>query len=287
MRPVAVARSRQEFVEALSRGVLGETQAHENGLLAANSGESFTVEGFCVPCNRQVAFIVDMQWGGRQVAGRWLPNWRERLQCPHCGMNNRQRLMATLVKAGLGGWHLRRLQVYLMEQVTPIYRWTARRFRRHRILGSEYLGPEHCSGTVIRGICHQDVMNLGFRDAVLDLIVSNDVFEHVPDPVRAFGECARVLRRGGLMLATIPFYNELDISRTRARIGAEGLVHLLPPEYHGNPVSPDGSLVFTDFGWDVLARMREAGFSDAALEVHASVRNGHLGGGQLVFRMIK
>jgi SAM-dependent methyltransferase len=118
----------------------------------------------------------------------------------------------------------------------------------------------------------------------VDLIVSNDVFEHVPDPWQAFRECRRVLREGGAMLATLPFYDQEANSRPRARLSIGGIEHLLPAQYHGNPVSADGSLVFTDFGWDVLDRLREAGFRNAAFEAYVSPARGHLGGVQLVLR---
>ena len=61
----------------------------------------------------------------------------------------------------------------------------------------------------------------------------------------------------------------------------------MTPAYHGNPVSADGSLVFTDFGWDILKEMQSSGFSDVSIEVYASAEFGHLGGGQLVFRLNK
>jgi hypothetical protein len=63
--------------------------------------------------------------------------------------------------------------------------------------------------------------------------------------------------------------------------------HLLPEAYHGNPVSADGSLVFTDFGWDILEQMNVAGFSDVSVDVYVSAEFGHFGGGQLVFNASK
>ena len=89
------------------------------------------------------------------------------------------------------------------------------------------------------------------------------------------------------MLATIPFHSSNDQSVSRAKIVDGQLEHLLPPSYHGNPVSADGSLVFTDFGWDLLKEMGEAGFSDVKVEVYVSTELGHLGGGQLIFRLTK
>lgn len=200
-------------------------------------------------------------------------------------MNNRQRLIATLLKQALSDEYGK--HVYLMEQVTPIYNWVSTTFKNHKIIGSEYLGHEYAGGTVVKGIRHEDVENLSFADGQLDLIVSNDVFEHVPNPAKAFAECARVLKAGGIMLATIPFHWENDISVVRARLSNGQLEHILPPAFHGNPVSADGSLVFTDFGWDLLDTMKEAGFLDVTVDVYAAAEFGHLGGGQLVFRLIR
>ena len=130
-------------------------------------------------------------------------------------------------------------------------------------------------------------MNLSFDDDSLDLIVSSDVFEHVPDPYKAFAECARVLRPGGVMLVSIPFHSGSDSSVIRAEWGQDGPRHLLPPVYHGNPISAEGSLVYTDFGWDVLQSFQVAGFLDAIIEVYASAEFGHLGGGQLIIRVTR
>ena len=59
------------------------------------------------------------------------------------------------------------------------------------------------------------------------------------------------------------FHVDLEATETLARMDADGRVeHLQPPEYHGDPLG-GGVLCFHHFGWDLLAAMREAGFSDA------------------------
>ena len=73
----------------------------------------------------------------------------------------------------------------------------------------------------------------------------------------------------------------------RARLTSNGIENLLPPQFHGNPISEEGSLVFYDFGWDLLHQFVSAGFSDALVEVYASKEYGHLGGGQVVFKAVK
>lgn len=285
LTPIAFIKNREDFILAWGGDSLKQIRGIEKSLIDSSKIEYFAVDGYCVPCSKKVSFLVDMQSGGFRQDNSWLPNWRERLECPLCRMNNRQRLMATLVKQELDVHH--RKHVYFMEQVTPIYNWATATFKNHATVGSEYLGHECEGGAIINGIRHEDVENLSFPDGALDLIVSNDVLEHVPNPARGFAECARVLKVGGVMLATIPFHCNSNESTIRAKIVNHQLVHILPPSYHGNPVSADGSLVFTDFGWDVLQLFREARFSDAVVEMYASAKYGHLGGGQLVFRLTR
>jgi SAM-dependent methyltransferase len=111
--------------------------------------------------------------------------------------------------------------------------------------------------------------------------------EHIPDPWQALRECARVLKPGGTLLATLPFHADKDCTVVRARLAGNAIEHLLPPQYHGNPVSSEGSLVFHDFGWDLLDQARAAGFSEAACEVYWDDAFGHPGGGLQVFRFGK
>ena len=285
LESIASVKNRKEYEQLLQGEEITKTRAIEKQLVAAANAEAFTVDGFCVPCNKKVPFLVDMQSGGQRNTNSWIPNWRERMECPLCGMNNRQRLVATLINQNLS--NNKNQNVYFMEQVTPIYNWAISKFKEHNLVGSEYLGYEYEGGTIVKGIRHEDVENLSFSDSQLDLIVSNDVFEHVPHPVKAFAECARVLKSGGVMLATIPFHSGMDESVIRAQLDNGQVEHLLPEAYHGNPVSADGSLVFTDFGWDILELMKVAGFSGVSVDTYISAEFGHFGGGQIVFRASK
>jgi hypothetical protein len=52
-------------------------------------------------------------------------------------------------------------------------------------------------------------------------------------------------------------------------------------------VSAEGSLVFTDYGWDVIDMMERSGFENAAVEFYHSMIHGHLGKHLLIFRAQK
>jgi SAM-dependent methyltransferase len=45
---------------------------------------------------------------------------------------------------------------------------------------------------------------LPFVTASLDAVIASSVLEYVPDPAAVLGECARVLRPGGVLLCTVP-----------------------------------------------------------------------------------
>ncbi len=121
----------------------------------------------------------------------------------------------------------------------------------------------------------------------MDLIVSSDVFEHVPNPFTAFKGCCQVLKSGGTMLTTIPFYNGSDKSIVRVEVNDSKLYNIFPAVYHGNPVSKDGALVFKDFGWDIFDQFYNAGFSNVSLDICFSDTVGHLGSGQIIFKFVK
>lgn len=137
------------------------------------------------------------------------------------------------------------------------------------LTGSEYLGHQYASGQVVTSmgqkVRHESMLDLSFPDRSLDLIMHFDVLEHVPDPALALRECHRVLRPGGWLLFSTPFYEELEESIVRARLRDGELIHELEPCYHGNPVDGSGALVFTQFGWDFLPVIRDAGFPGAGI----------------------
>ena len=51
-----------------------------------------------------------------------------------------------------------------------------------------------------------DLTLLPFRTASFDVVTALDVIEHVPDDARAVSEISRVLRPGGILVASVPAY---------------------------------------------------------------------------------
>jgi SAM-dependent methyltransferase len=241
--------------------------------------QSFKLQGYCYPAGREVSFGVD-----RQYSADGKINWRERVVCPITNLNNRLRASVHLMDIELAPFvddH-----IYISEQVTPLYHFL--RARYPNLIGSEFLGFDIASGSVnAHGVRHEDMTALSFADESLDCILSFDCFEHFPTFEKAFAECSRVLKPGGKIMWSVPFVASNSENTIRAKIIDGEIVHILPPEYHGDPVNTAGCLCFTHFGWEMLEQMRRSGFKDAYAVPYGSTEFGYLGSGQLVFFAVK
>lgn len=147
-----------------------------------------------------------------------------------------------------------------IHESSPGNRGASRRFRKEcRQYIPSQLFPDHPPGAVIDGYRCENLERLTFEDASIDLHVTQDVFEHVLHPDRAFAEVARTLKPGGAHIFTVPLVNKGGPSKKRVDVDATGAVlHLEPPVYHGNPIDPNGSLVTIDWGYDICAHIAAA-----------------------------
>jgi hypothetical protein len=246
--------------------------------------DSFTVAGWCFVCRKQVGFHVDFSYS-YHVDGELTPNWREHLNCTSCGLNNRMRAAIQIFEQECFPHELN--QIYVTEQSTPLFQ--AMQARYPNLNGSEYLGDRVPFGTTdSKGIRNESIVNLTFPSNTFDHILSFDVLEHVPDYKHGFVECLRCLKPGGSLLFTVPFTAKPD-TLVRARKNSDGTIsHLLPPEYHGDPLNTQGCLCFYHFGWDFLDELRNLGFQDTLALIYWSRELGYLGNGsQIIFKAQK
>ena len=110
---------------------------------------------------------------------------------------------------------------------------------------SRYL-PDVARGAVFGDVTCQDLESLTFPDESFDLVITQDVLEHVLRPEQAVAEIARVLRPGGAHVFTVPIFHGHQ-TVVRAIPGASGIEHILPPDYHGD------SLVIREWGDDFVS----------------------------------
>jgi SAM-dependent methyltransferase len=124
-------------------------------------------------------------------------------------------------------------------------------------------------GSTIDGVRCENLEQLTFADASIDIFVTQDVLEHVLRPDAAVNEIARVLRRGGAHVFTLPIFGGRATLVRAEPDGAGGVRLLCPADYHGNPIDPNGSLVVREWGDDFVDFVREhSGLDTSCHEMH-------------------
>jgi len=218
----AVGQAVRRIVRERAFGTHGRRLASGHGRL-----------GRCPVCDRVVVFVALSDW------------LRDTYQCMRCGSIPRQRALMQVLDETASEW--RELRIH---ESSPDGASSQRLADACKGYDASQYWPDVAPGAARDGVRCEDVTRLTFDDASLDLFITQDVFEHVLDAARGFAEIARVLRPGGLHVFTVPWYRWKP-TLVRAQGGEHGPEYLEPPDYHANPVDPTGSLVITEWGWDL------------------------------------
>ena len=104
----------------------------------------------------------------------------------------------------------------------------------------------------------QNLEKLTFADENFDVVITEDVFEHIRDFKKGFREVYRVLKKGGYHIFTVPcFFDKPTL--VRVDTSGEEDIHLLPPEYHRDRIRGK-ILAYRTFGIDIFEILEKIGF---------------------------
>ncbi|CAN7663728.1 MULTISPECIES: methyltransferase domain-containing protein [unclassified Variovorax] len=236
------------------------------------------LRGTCPICGMQTLFE------------RFTDNLRESGFCSSCGSFNRQRQIAHVLRKRSGlpvGTALSvpaGRVVYNTETTGAVHKSLS---GNPNYFCSEYFGEEYAPGEFVDGRRHEDLQRLSFEDEALDLVLSSDVLEHMPDPYLAHREIFRALKPGGRHIFTVPFDCQAPLDDRRAALVEGQIVYLADKQFHGDPVRPDqGILVWTIFGLEMLVQLARIGFQPAAWNLYEP-EEGIVGPYSLVFEAFK
>lgn len=96
-----------------------------------------------------------------------------------------------------------------------------------RYIGIDY-PPTGSDRTQIDATIYADSTHLPLRDRCADTVLTTQVLEHVPEPLRMLREAHRVLRPGGKLIMTAPFvWGEHETPQDFYRYTSYGLRYLL------------------------------------------------------------
>ena len=164
-------------------------------------------------------------------------------------------------------------RAYELSSYGSTLEWLNKNF--NEVIDSEYF-PNLPTGIKYNGILSQDVQNLTFEDACFDVVTSNQVFEHVPNDEQGYYECSRVLKKGGVLIFSVPLYTTAHTEKV-AYLDNDQVRFLGRSEYHDSRIGGAKSApVFWRFSInDITQRVKACGFSSAdIIDVTLSKKQG-------------
>jgi SAM-dependent methyltransferase len=191
--------------------------------------------GFCVCCDQDTIFRSDDEW------------LRDFYVCTNCGSIPRERALMRVIEMFYPNW--RELTIH---ESSPVNRGASIKLKnkcKHYIPSQYWF--ERKPGEQYDGVYNVNLEKQHFENESFDLIVTQDVFEHIYKPKDAMQEIYRTLRHGGAHICTIPLVNKSKPTEEWSILKNGKIQFLHQPEYHGNPVDPQGSPVSYHYGYDL------------------------------------
>lgn len=190
--------------------------------------------GLCPICEAPTVFVKRDDW------------LRDFYHCARCQSIPRWRALVRVLELHFPDW--RELKIHESSPGGVSSEKLRRECKRYT---ATHFFADAPPGATLHGFRCENLEQQTFADAEFDLVITQDVLEHVLNPSRALAEIARTLKPGGAHVFTVPWYYWKE-TLVRAVAGEGGAVsHLEPPDYHGNPIDPNGSLVVTEWGSDL------------------------------------
>jgi SAM-dependent methyltransferase len=195
--------------------------------------------GYCPICETQTLFVIRSDW------------LRDDYICRRCKSIPRWRVIIHVLGQQFSNW--RDLAIHESSPGGPASKKLRRECRNYM---STHYFPDAPPGSIHKGFRCENLEHQTFPDESFDLVVTQDVFEHIFHPGDAFREIARTLKPRGAHVFTVPWYKDRP-TLIRATETNGMIKHLQPPDYHRNPIDKDGSLVVTEWGSDLCDFVRD------------------------------
>lgn len=196
--------------------------------------------GFCPCCDKEVQFKSNQDW------------LRDHYVCSNCGSIPRERHLSYIVENILPNW--KELSIH---ESSPSSRGASIKLKNNcnNYIASHYY--PNSDKKYINSFKNIDLHKQNFEDESFDLVLTQDVFEHLPYPDKAIKEVARTLKKGGYFISTIPLVNKFKPTQKWAELVDGEVKFFYEPDYHGNPIDKKGSPVFWHYGYDIASKFIE------------------------------
>jgi SAM-dependent methyltransferase len=229
------------------------------GLKLPRKKSKVLLRGFCNVCGNDTEFSVTES-----------PNLRESLYCNSCGSTARNRMLASgilqvasappfqsiaaLANAPAGP------EILDTDCYSPIFQ-LLRKANFYR--SSVYIPQKKFGSNMFDRVTNVDLQDIPFESECFDIILTSDVMEHVRRDDLAHREIHRCLKPSGYYVFTVPYVPGWSNNQIRVDSSGAEDVYLMQKEYHGDPVTGNGVLVYRIYGNEFIEQLTNMGF-----EVH-------------------
>jgi len=211
----------------------------------------FSHKGYCPCCDKKVVFYSENPW------------LRDYFICSHCFSIPRERALIVILEKYFPHW-----RQLVIHESSPINRGASLKLKNccRRYMPTQYYSDQPL-GAIVNNHRNEDLEKQTFSDGSFDIVITQDVMEHIYDPEKAFSEIARTLKRGGAHIFNTPLINKHKKTEVWATKGQDGKPQFLKnPEYHANPVDPKGSPVTMHWGYDIVNFIRDKSGLETIIE---------------------
>ncbi|MDC0986231.1 class I SAM-dependent methyltransferase [Alphaproteobacteria bacterium] len=194
--------------------------------------------GFCTCCQSNTKFSSTEQW------------LRDFYVCESCGCSPRERALMKVISECIPDFEKK-----IIHESSPAARGASLRLKNQceGYISSHYWADETYSEDPHINI---NLEKQNIASERFDLVVMQDVFEHLPNPKAAIKEIYRTLKPGGYCIQTVPFVNGFRKTQKWASLANNGVIQWeFEPDYHLNPIDPKGSPVFWHYGYDLASKI--------------------------------
>ncbi|MBI5885215.1 MAG: class I SAM-dependent methyltransferase [Deltaproteobacteria bacterium] len=209
-----------------------------------------TNPGFCPICEKETEFVERHEW------------LRDHYLCARCKSIPRNRALIHVLGMIFPDWRDAKI-----HESSPSGPASAKLQRECKDYTPPHFWPNVKPGDSKYGIRCENLEQMTFADNTFDLMITQDVMEHILNPVKSFSDIARILKPGGAHVFTVPYYYWKP-TLIRAVETPDGIKYLEEKQFHGNPVDKEGSLVVTEWGPDFVDRIyRESKMTTAIYHI--------------------
>jgi SAM-dependent methyltransferase len=257
--PGTAFRSIEDFkrFRADNRDLFDEQYRREQAL--GIEGPKLTRSGVCGPCLRVTQFTSPTHGGEATADGRLVPHWRlaQSCGCPYA-LTSHERALVHMALSRLG---------------SPSWYHAGVLGRGDRL--AKYINRWHPDFALWPRVLRESAgdLTLPVMPGSQHMVLAADELPHFPPLDAVLAAVARCLTPGGIFIFTTPF----DVELTETISSAAVDIHL------GSEQPPFSSDPVHRLGWDLIGRLRDAGFSDAVGYCYWSEEFGYLGSYNMIF----